>query len=48
MKLTRALVACFVEKQHLGVEIFTSTLNGLITALVDNAMQFSLEVGNIN
>jgi hypothetical protein len=48
VKLTRALVACFVEKQHLGVGVFTSTLDGLITALVDDAMQFSLEVGNIN
>ena len=47
MKLTCALVAVFVEKQHLWVKIFTSTLDALITALVDDAMQFSLEVGNI-
>ena len=40
-------MASFVEKQHLGVEIFTSTLDALITALVDDAMQFSLEVSNI-
>ena len=40
-------MASFVEKQHLGVGVFTSTLDGLITALVDDAMQFSLEVRNI-
>ena len=48
MELTCALVAGFVEKQHLGVEIFTSTLDGLVTALVDDAMEFSLQVSNIN
>ena len=47
MKLTRALVAGFVEKQHLWVGVFSSTLDALITALVGDAMQFSLEVGNI-
>lgn len=47
MKLTCALVAGFVEKQHSWVVILSSTLDGLITALVDDAMQFSLEVGNI-
>ena len=47
MKLTRALVAGFVEKQHSWVRIFTSTFDGLVTALVDDAMQLSLEVGNI-
>ena len=47
MKLTRALMASFVEKQHLGVAVFTSTLDALITALVDDAMQFSLEVSHI-
>ena len=47
MKLTRALVAGFVKKQHLGVRVFTSTLDGLITALVDDAMQFSLQVSHI-
>jgi hypothetical protein len=47
VKLTRALVAGFVEKQHLGEWIFTSTLDGLITALVDDAMQFSLQVSHI-
>jgi len=47
MKLTCALVAGFVEKEHSWVWIFTHTLDGLITALVDDAVQFSLEVGNI-
>jgi hypothetical protein len=37
-----------VEKQHLGAGVFTSTFDALITALVDDAMQFSLQVGNIN
>ena len=40
-------MAGFVEKQHLGVGISSSTFDALITALVDDAMQFSLEVGNI-
>ena len=48
MKLTRALVAGFVEKQHSWLGIFTSTLEALITALVDDAMKFSLQVSNIN
>ena len=47
MKLTRALVAGFVEKQHPWIGVFTSTLDALITALVDDAMKFPLEVGNI-
>ena len=47
VKLTRALMASFVEKQHSWVWIFTSTLDALITALINDAMQFSLEVGNI-
>jgi hypothetical protein len=47
VKPNRSLVADFVEKQHLGVGVFSSTLDGLITALVDDAVEFSLEVGNI-
>ena len=47
MKLTRALVAGFVEKQHLGVGVFTSTLDGLITAPVDDAVELSLQVSHI-
>ena len=43
MKLTCALVAGFVEKQHLWVGVFTSTLDGLITALVNDAVEFSLQ-----
>ena len=47
MKLTCALVADFVEKQHLGVKVFTSTFDGLITALLEDAVEFSLEVSHI-
>jgi len=47
MKLTSALVAGFVEKQHFGVGIFTSTLDGLVTAHVDDAVEFSLQVCNV-
>ena len=47
MKLTRALVAGFVEKQHLWVGVFTSTFDGLVTALINDAVEFPLQVGNI-
>ena len=47
MKLPCALMASFVEKQHLGAGVFTSTLDGLITALVDDAVEFSLQVSHI-
>ena len=47
VKLTCTLVAGFVEKQHLWVGVFTSILDGAVTALVDDAMQFSLEVSYI-
>ncbi len=47
MKLTCALVAGFVEKQHLWVGVFTSTLDGLVTGLKDDAVEFSFQVGNI-
>ena len=47
MKLTRALVAGFVEKQHSWIGIFTSALDALITALVDDAVEFSLQVSHI-
>jgi len=47
VKLTCALVAGFVEKQHLWVWVFTSTLNGLITALVDDAVEFAFQVSHI-
>ena len=47
MKLTCALVAGLVEKQHLGIRVFTSSLDALITALVDNALELSLEVSYI-
>ena len=47
MKLTRALVAGFVEKQHLWVGVFTSTFDGLVTALINDAMEFPLQVSHI-
>ena len=47
MKLPRALVAGFVEEKHSWVAIFTNTLDGLVTAPVDDAVEFSLQVGNI-
>ena len=47
MKLPRALVAGFVEKQHSWIGVFTSTLDALITALVDDAVEFSLQVSHI-
>jgi len=47
MKLTCALMAGFVEKQHSRIGVFTSTPDGLITALVDDAVEFSFQVGNI-
>ena len=47
MKLTRALVAGFVEEQHLRVGVFTSTFDGLVTALINDAVEFPFQVGNI-
>jgi hypothetical protein len=47
VKLSCALVAGFVEKQHLGVVVFTSTLDGLITGLKDDAVEFPLQVSHI-
>ena len=47
MKLTRALVAGFVEKQHPWIGIRSSTLEARITALVDDAMQFAFQVSDI-
>ena len=47
MKLTRALMTGFVEEQHSWIGILSSTFDGPITALVDNSMEFSLQVGNI-
>jgi hypothetical protein len=47
MKLTHAQMAGLVEKQHLGVGAFTSNLDGLVTALLDDATQFSLPVSDI-
>jgi hypothetical protein len=47
MKLTRALVAGFVEKQHLWVWVFISTFDGAVTALIDDAVEFSFQVSHI-
>ena len=47
MILTRALMGYFVEDKHLGVWISTSTLDGLISCLIDDAVQFSFEVLSI-
>ena len=47
MKLTRALVAGFVEKQHSWIGILSSTFDALVTALVDDAVEFSLQVSHI-
>jgi len=47
VKLTCALVAGFVEKQHSWVGVFTSTLDGLVTGLKNDAVEFSLQVSHI-
>jgi len=47
VKLPCALVAGFVEKQHSWIGIFTSTLDGLVTGLKDDALEFSLQVSHI-
>ena len=36
-------MASFVEKQHSWIGIFTSTLDALITAVVDDAVEFSFQ-----
>ena len=48
MKETCALVVGLVEKQHSRIEVFTSTFEALITALVDDAMEFSFQFSEIN
>ena len=47
MKLPCALVASFVEKQHSWIGVFTSTLDGLITGLKDDAVEFPFQVSHI-
>jgi len=47
VKLACALVAAFVEKQHTWIVAFTSTLDGLITGLKNDAVEFSLQVSHI-
>ena len=43
MILTRALMGYFVKENHLGVGEYTSTLDALISCLIDDAVQFSFE-----
>ena len=47
MILTSALMGDFVKENHLGVGKCSSTLDGLISCLVDDAVQFSFEVLSI-
>ena len=42
--LTCALMGDFVKENHLGVGKWSSTLDGLISCLVDEAVQFAFEV----
>ena len=44
MILTRALMGYFVKENHLGVGEYTSTLDGLISCLIDDAVQFAFQV----
>ena len=44
MILTRALMGDFVKENHFGVGISTSTFDGLISCLIDEAVQFAFEV----
>ena len=44
MILTRALMGYFVKENHLGVGKCSSTLDGLISCLVDDAVQFAFQV----
>ena len=47
MILTRALVAGFVEEQHLWVGVFTNPFDGLVTGLKDDAVEFPFQVSHI-
>ena len=47
MILTRALMGDFVKEEHLGVGECTSTLDGLISCLINDAVQFAFEVLSI-
>ena len=47
MKLNRALVAGYVEETHSWIGIFTSTLDGAVTGLKDNAIQPAFQVSHI-
>ena len=47
MILPSALMGDFVKEEHLGVGECTSTFDGLISCLIDDAVQFSFEVLSI-
>ena len=47
MILPCALMGDFVEEEQSWVGEYTSTLDALITALVDDAVEFSLQISNI-
>ena len=47
MILPCALMGYFVKEKHLGVWISTSTLDALISCLIDDAVQFAFEVLSI-
>ena len=45
--LTRALMLYLVKEKHSWVGVGTSTFDGLISCLIDDAVQFSFEVLSI-
>ena len=47
MILTCALMGDFVEEEQFGVRKCSSTFDGLVTGLVDDAVQFAFEVLSI-
>jgi hypothetical protein len=47
VELTCALVAGFVKKQHSWIGIRSSTFDALITAFVDDAVEFAFQVSHI-
>ena len=47
MVLTCALMGDFVKEEQFGERICSSTFDGLVTGLVDDAVQFAFEVLSI-
>ena len=45
--LTRSLMGDFVKEEQFGVKKCSSTFDGLITGLVDDAVQFAFQVLSI-